>query len=248
MAISNSIQHEWIPPWNNDSAAWDVRRGMSSIDYSEAKYSTFSGADISCSIYIPPEKAKGLSQYVKDPYDTATGAFLFADLQTLSISSARSINPVRTLGRAEPTDYTRGARTIAGSLIFTDIRRDAFANIMSIYRMETTNKYDFFVDQVPPFNIIISAVNEAGVNATRALVGVTLANYGTTYSIDDLMTESQYSFVAMGLTPFMPKGVWRTKMREIIGPYQTQLRGKSASSLQAPIPSRALERGNKGYV
>lgn len=193
------------------------RRGRDPAKWDRVQYSTFSGADIKCAIFFPPGSLYGENKNAlsKSP---PPGMKVFAELQTISISSARTVVPVRVLGQARPRGWTRGGRTVAGSLIFTDIMADALTQMLSIWYAERghTTKYEFFVDQIPPFNVIISAINEAGVYATRSVIGVTLVNYGTTYSIDDLMTESQYTYVAMGVTPFMPHRVWREQVRDAL--------------------------------
>lgn len=220
-----------------DPASVDYQIIPHTTDVSSAIYTSFSGADIKCAIYIPPQYVDpGFGAQADYMFSSGGALKIFAELQTITISSARTIDPVRVLGSAAPVGWTRGARTVAGSMIFTDIIRDAFANVLVKGRNDSGSKYEFFVDQMPPFNIIITALNEYGMQATRALIGITLVNYGTTYSIDDLITESTYSYVARTVTPFMPSGVWRQKVREYVElggvDYKNYLK---ASALQAPV-------------
>jgi len=49
--------------------------------------------------------------------------------------------------------------------------------------------------------------NEVGDVSTQVLYGVTLVNYGTTYSIDDVYTEVTYTYVALDATPLLPRNV-----------------------------------------
>ena len=42
----------------------------------------------------------------------------FGQLQTLTITSRRSVEPVRRLGETSPAAYTKGPRTFAGSMVF----------------------------------------------------------------------------------------------------------------------------------
>lgn len=175
------------------------------------KYSAFSGADIKCTIFIPQE-----TDATQGSESDKTGLKTFAELQTITVSSARTVGPVRILGQAEAINHVRGPRTVAGTMIFTDIMKDVFYEVlqMSVYERGTGQK--FFVDQLPPFNVIITALNEMGIHATRAVIGVTLVNYGTTYSIDDMLTESQYTYQALGVTPFMRSDRWRQHVRKAL--------------------------------
>lgn len=156
-------------------------------------YNSYTGADIKAVMYLPVLTRREGTQKIK----------VFADLQTISISRTRSVSPVRVLGRADPIDYTRGARTIAGTMVFASINKDAFNDVYDISLAESlmSSSGGFVADQLPPFSIVILASNEMGGVAVQALHGITLTNYGTTYSINDMYTEATYTYVATNLTP-----------------------------------------------
>lgn len=219
----------------------DVSYYSGLLAYPPLEYSTFSGSDMQCAIFVPPQYADGSSQKI------GGGLKFFAELQTLSISSARTVDPARVLGKSGANGYTRGPRTIAGTLIFTDIVRDALAQIMALDgRVERiTNVREFFIDQIPPFTIIIHAVNEMGVYAARVLTGVTIVNYGTTYSVDDMLTESQYTYVADTLSPFMDPSEWTSYTQKVILAQASHLyygahRGSSYGAHSGPVRGREM--------
>lgn len=152
---------------------------------------SYSGPDVLAYAYIP---------ILEDPrVREAPGANergqLLGTLQTISITSTRSVTPVRTLGRASPMGYSRGGRTFAGTLVFATLDRDPFSNI---YRPDAKHESlldsgtSLFVDQLPPFTVVITAANELGGIARQVVAGITLINYGVTYSIDDIYTETTY--------------------------------------------------------
>jgi len=128
---------------------------------------------------------------------------VFAELQTISISATRSVHPVRCLGESAARAYTRGARTFAGSLIFTMFDRDPFEDVsrLAVDQEKFDGREPFFIDQIPEFDIIITAVNEYGAVSKALLGGVTLTNYGTTLSIHDIYTEISYTYVARWYIP-----------------------------------------------
>ena len=54
----------------------------------------------------------------------------------------------------------------------------------------------WYPDQIPPFDIVLSAANEYGQIAKMSVRGVEILNEGSGMSIDDIVTEQQMTFVA----------------------------------------------------
>ena len=153
---------------------------------------SYSGSDILCLVYIP--------NYSVD-FLPVEGYIQIEDkLQTLTVSSARSVSPVRRLGETAPLNYARGSRTIAGSMVFTTGLRDAFVDAMvrsgKANGIEPRREPTLFIDQMPKFSMILQANNELGGVSTAVLLNITLTNFGTTFSIDDIYTESTFTYVA----------------------------------------------------
>lgn len=165
----------------------------------EKGFQSFAGTDISVFGYIANEYFHSSLSRNKDK-----GFVPFSQIQTLSISSTRSVSPVRVLGRSSPLAYTRGARTFAGTMVFASINHDVFKELYALSATESSMYHSTSItsDQIPPFNIVIIAANEKGAACTQAVYDVTLVNYGTTYSIDDLYTEVTYTYVARDVSPF----------------------------------------------
>jgi len=157
------------------------------------KLQVFSGTDVKVTAVFPTE----------GKLETQKAPLTFGNIQTLSVSTTRSISPVRTLGRTNPVAYTRGARTIAGTMVFASINSDIFEQVLDVHLAENMNTIgtSLIGDVLPPFCILIEFCTETGVGGHQLLTGVTLVNYGTTYSIDDLYTEVTYSYVAQDITP-----------------------------------------------
>lgn len=164
----------------------------------QSNFQSFAGTDISVVAYLPIDTKNSLNGITSNKFKK------FAEIQTISISSTRSVSPVRVLGRASPLAYTRGARTFAGTLVFASLNHDVFQDIYDLSILESSlyHSTSMVSDQLPPFNIVITAANEKGAAAVQGVFGITLVNYGTVYSIDDLYTEVTYSYVAQDVTPF----------------------------------------------
>lgn len=150
-------------------------------------------------------------------------------IQALSYSIQREKAAIYTMGSANPRAFSRGKRMIAGSLIFilfdanpvlshfggARFLADAeelqfeqkFGNGLSLDASVDESGFEShelaaptYVDQIPPFDVVISAVNEYGARASMTLIGVELMNENSGFSIDDIVVEQQYTFIATGIT------------------------------------------------
>lgn len=163
---------------------------------------SFSGTDFSVVLVID-------SAYLNNALP-AKPLKLSSEMQTITISSTASVSPVRILGRRKPRCYGKGARTFAGSMIFSVIDKDPFQELFTFDAMNSAVRSDgkWHVDMLPPFDIILSAINEGGTAGVQVISGITLTNTGTTYSVDDIYTESTYTYVAEHVSPFIQNPVY----------------------------------------
>jgi hypothetical protein len=156
----------------------------------------FSGSDVAVVFSIP-----GIN-----PAKLAGGSVLESvQLQTITISSATSVNPVRRLGEAKVAQFVRGGRTFAGSMVFTVIGQDPFQQIFAVDTIRNSVRTDgaWHIDQMPAFDAILLCQNETGGVGIQMISNISLVNWGTTYSVDDLYIESTYSYVAEHVSPFV---------------------------------------------
>lgn len=145
------------------------------------------------------------------------GIHVFADLQTLSISSHRESFPVRVLGMTAPMGFTSGSRTIGGTLIFSMIEKYPFYNAAeSIYGSSSESPWSGtnagtspLADSLPPFDITITFNNEYDpYGAALRICGVKIIDDGMVLSVDDLQTENTFSFMAMAIAPVSRAKKW----------------------------------------
>jgi hypothetical protein len=64
----------------------------------------------------------------------------------------------------------------------------------------------YYADQIPPFDITISFLNEYGASARRSIYGVELLNEGSGVSMDDIVLEETMTFVATDVGPMYATG------------------------------------------
>jgi hypothetical protein len=63
-----------------------------------------------------------------------------------------------------------------------------------------------YLDQVLPFDIVITASNEYGAVAQMAIHGVEIINSGSSLSMDDITTDEACTFIATSLTSWHKQG------------------------------------------
>lgn len=153
-------------------------------------YLSFSGCDMVATCYI-----RGINM---KPY-------VLGELSTLSYSIHMDRKPVRSLGNINAKDYTNGPRTIAGTLVFAQFNKHFAENLMNDIKNSSSTSYEILSDEIPPFDITITAANEYGAQSVMALYGVRLVNEGMVVSINDIFTENTYNYFATDIEYFKPK-------------------------------------------
>lgn len=148
---------------------------------------SFSGCDMVATLLIPNKN------------NTKKSAYAIGELQTISYSIHMDRKPIRSIGNINAKDYVMGPRTIAGSLVFAVFNKHFANKIMKDIAGTIDNGYSFLIDEIPPFDIILSLANEYGLRSRIVIYGVRLVNEGQVMSINDVYTENTYQFVATDL-------------------------------------------------
>jgi len=160
---------------------------------------------------------------------------MLGNIQGISFSITREKAPIYVMGSVDPVSFSRGKRGIAGSLIFTNFDREALYDVKKSdslglkYHKKNFDlaaggkSYDLFKapdpnaplegekadanysDQIPPFSVVLTGNNEHGATMWMAIFGVELLNEGAGLSIDDIVNETQMTFVAKSIVPWQPK-------------------------------------------
>jgi hypothetical protein len=162
---------------------------------------SFAGTDITATIVVPNiDRANGTINTTN-----SVDVLELAEIQTISYSIHRENSPIRTIGHVNPRGFVKGGRTIGGSLIFTVFNEYAFYRIKEFRQImaETGSFFAPLADMLPPFDIVLTFFNEYGLGAKMKIYGVTIVDEGQTMSVDDLITEQTYMFMARGIQPMV---------------------------------------------
>ena len=217
---NNFLTNAGMDPNTSDEAEQEGQRFILRYIYTGSNWNTFLG------VAKTKQKAsdiyKGHSQLaqsladkletMKKVQDKGSQTVVLATLQTMSVQSHREKFAVRALGHAYVKGYTRGPRTIAGSMIFTVFNEHALAELTRrLGQSKSYGERDAFLrtilpDQLPPLDLTVVFANEYGSISQLRLFGVEFINDGATYSIEDLMTENIINFVARDADPMTSHG------------------------------------------
>lgn len=178
---------------------------LASSEDTNVTYNSYAGVDMIAQIITPT-----------DP------PIIIGELQTVSYSMHRENVPVRIIGHVSPIGFVKGPRTIAGSLIFTVFDSYFFYKLPSYQAALTRGIYPV-ADMMPPFDIVVSMQNEYGSTSKLKIFGVTIVDEGAALSIDDLITEQTYSYMARGVMPIITEAEDLVRFQRIFSSSQVQL-------------------------
>lgn len=202
---------------------------------------------------------------LKEIQANASTTLTLGTLQTISVQSHREKVGVRALGKSYVKGYTRGPRTIGGSMIFTVFDEHALKRLLrsitsTSYYGDTysigENYSSYLPDQLPPIDLSIVFANEYGSFSRMTIYGVEFVNDGVTMSIEDLLTEQVCNFVARDvdvmtslgnkrLSQFEKGMFFSTGGREDIS--ATDLMFTSARTYNEYLIQLGLRRGRSGW-
>lgn len=177
-------------------------------------YTTFSGADIvatfggieigalsGITFSVTREKAPIYTMGSPNPRSFSRGKRGIAGSLIFTVFDRPALYTMLDKNRAngDPTQtfYTRAHNALPGD---TSYKYRGIADVNT----DSTNiikKVPYYADQIPPFDITITFVNEYGQGAVRSIYGVELLNEGSGASMDDIVIEETMTYVARELGP-----------------------------------------------
>lgn len=136
---------------------------------------------------------------------------ILGEIQTVTYSIHRPAFLVRRLGRSDAVGRTKGARTVAGSLVFNVIDTGALHRILkNVYGY---NNVIVNADLLPPIDLTITNIDELSESGhstdisqhTRgemSILGVNFIDESQTLSVEDIYMEQVFSYIAYEIVPY----------------------------------------------
>ena len=136
-----------------------------------------------------------------------SGVNYIGDIDYFNIPDNIKLNNLQTAGdinvQSVAATFGLGGNTASTRVSLTneaDLYNAIAREMAETYALIATRRVRYS-DQVPPFDITITMVNEIGQCAYTAIHGVQLVNEGWGYTLDDLNSEVAFTFVARAITP-----------------------------------------------
>lgn len=151
---------------------------------------------------------------------------LVNNLETFSYSIFREKNPVKTLGRIYPKNFTYGSRTISGSMIFITFDEHPLSVLFQLINKRTNTTHRFsspLSDDIPPFDVMLFFHNEYGASSVIRLFGVEILQEGSVFSINDIYSENTIQYIAKDMDPMIGSGNEHSWKRLL---FEKQVQGK----------------------
>ncbi len=176
-------------------------------------------------IAIPGTIVRVLLEFPNYKSTSFSGIIELDDVSTLSYSLYRVKIPVIPLGQMVQDGFGIGTRAVAGTMIRSIFMKDHLSDLqtkMYLANQEDIRKrlenldgrvpdgipnkdqISFMKDDLSTFNIHVVSVSEVNRNYATGIpylrqemiLGCTILNNGQTYSVEDLITESSFTFQA----------------------------------------------------
>jgi hypothetical protein len=157
------------------------------------------------------DRHSSVSSFLERGESTTSNAFdamgiddVIAELGSLyavNYSSFREKAAVRTLGRTHARNYTRGQRTIAGTMVFNVLQSHELLR----FGNSIGGNYSM-LDQLEPFNLILFFTNEYGAHSVLHLFNVDVNTESQSMSIDDLLLTNTMNFYCQDMLPMEDVG------------------------------------------
>jgi hypothetical protein len=122
------------------------------------------------------------------------------------ISDTDDLRPENTFTATTPIATTTVGPVGAESPNFPGAAGDAQESDISTVTSDQVAAIPWLPDQIPPFDVVLSAANEYGGLSLMKVLGLELMNSGYGVSVDDLVSEHSYTWIAHGIVPWQDLG------------------------------------------
>lgn len=165
-------------------------------------YKTFSGTDTLVFILIPNTKP-----------------IVLGSLSTISYSTFRIKKPVPLISEINVSGYTKGVRTVAGTMIFTLVNQHWVNELIDA--IPCLGQFDSLKpDELPLFDLLIVSANEYGASISGQIYGVDITDDAGVISVQDMYLENTVSFLARDIDLLKSDGEANRKENESTSNYK----------------------------
>lgn len=150
-----------------------------------------------------------LEQLAKKSIGKSGGLITLATVSSISVQAYREKHPVRALGSVAPKGFTRGGRTVAGSIVFAQFDEHALMDFLYSPPTEWAHENIGLLtnpDQLPPMTIVAQFANEYGTLSELSIMGLEFVDDGLVLSIEDIYTEGTCTYVARDYNVLTKRG------------------------------------------
>lgn len=197
-----------------------MANNFATTEYSQT-YNSFSGADIKASFgnliigelasitySVTREKAPIFTMGNPNPRSFSRGKRGIAGSLVFTVFDRDALSRIKdgsTVYRQAFNDSSYKQKDINGKFIEgtatpTGVQNDYMTTMEQNRSQWAKGEKANYSDEIPPFDISISFMNEYGDSSEMSIYGVEILNEGMGMSIDDITTEKSCTFVARGIS------------------------------------------------
>lgn len=174
-------------------------------------YTSFSGSDIkatfgnrvigelqSITYSVTREKSPIFTLGDPNPRSFSRGKRGIAGSLTFTVFDRDAFTDIKANSSVYRSKFNSSADVTGKKVVSVD--RDYQTAMDENIRVWTEAKRPHYSDEIPPFDITITFLNEYGKASQLSIYGVEILNEGMGMSVDDITTEKACTFVARGLS------------------------------------------------
>lgn len=176
----------------------------------ERTYNSFSGADIKASFgnviigelqsitySVTREKAPIFTMGDPNPRSFSRGKRGIAGSLVFTVFDRDAMHQIKNGSKVYRQKFNSSAATSGEGV--TPVQEDYLTTMEDNRSRWAQSATPVYSDEIPPFDISISFLNEYGHSSEMSIYGVEILNEGMGMSIDDITTEKSCTFVARGI-------------------------------------------------
>lgn len=191
----------------------------------QKSFNTYSGADITVTfdnvvigelqaITYSVTREKGPVYVMGDPNPKSfsrgkrgiAGSLVFSIFDRDALDELKNLSKVHRNGLNTSGDLSAGGN----GEVRTAQEQASFVGATGLVEMWQKKVRPNYIDEIPPFDITINFLNEAGHASRMEIYGVEILNEGMGMSIDDLTSEKACTFIARSINEMTAMDDWES--------------------------------------